>query len=529
MRKAIKYSSSDRAGVPAWLIAAVPALAGGALIAAFALNRRFLAYGVETDFLWRFVPEAERFLRGQPLLLDTHPPLYSLAIAALHRLGAGWEKGAFLLSFASAVALLAASWSLWKKSLGAWTAWGGFLALAASPVFLELSASASSDMFFAALYWSAALALWNAGESGSRRAWIASGLMIGAAFLSRANALTLAVLLALPWAEPGRDAPAKRRGLLFLLGAFLIPLIAWAAYAAYSRSPLLPSRLPDLVAQTYFTPGADRISGDGLSPVAGRYSSVASVVASQPRRVAAIYAVDLLYALAELPLLAAFPFNLLILPGLAFLVAAVRRSSRPRFWTLFFCSAALQIALLNVKAYEPRFYLFLVPVLGAGAGLCAERARRALPAFLGKDWVLLALPGLLAVLLAGAGFRGSARLAWSSLHAQDEELGEAVAALRSAVPPGAAVVARKPHVPFYLGRRSELFPAADSMERLRETLLPLSASGPLYLYYGDAEASSRPALAGLRDREATPPPWLRRVAAGGAAGGWALYEFVPSR
>src|SRR5918994_5460604 len=60
------------------------------LVLALGLGRSHLGYGVESAFIWRFVPEAQRFLDGEPLLSKFHPPLYPMVLAGLRDLLDDW-------------------------------------------------------------------------------------------------------------------------------------------------------------------------------------------------------------------------------------------------------------------------------------------------------------------------------------------------------------------------------------------------------------------------------------------------------
>ena len=91
----------------------------GALLLTFAgvvlglgLSRSYLGYGVETDFIGAYVPEAQRFLDGEPLLSEFHPPLYPLAIAGLRQLVDDWLLAGVVLSVVSGMAVLIVSWLL---------------------------------------------------------------------------------------------------------------------------------------------------------------------------------------------------------------------------------------------------------------------------------------------------------------------------------------------------------------------------------------------------------------------------------
>ena len=59
-------------------------LAGSIITALLAFSRNFFNFGVETDFLTSFVPDAVHFLNFEPLRLKFHPPFYSIGLAGTY-------------------------------------------------------------------------------------------------------------------------------------------------------------------------------------------------------------------------------------------------------------------------------------------------------------------------------------------------------------------------------------------------------------------------------------------------------------
>ena len=93
------------------------------------LSRSYLGYGVETDFIGAYVPEAQRFLDGEPLLSRFHPPLYPMVIAGLRQFVGDWLLAGVMLSVVSGMAVLIVSWLLFHDLGGTATAWGAALTL----------------------------------------------------------------------------------------------------------------------------------------------------------------------------------------------------------------------------------------------------------------------------------------------------------------------------------------------------------------------------------------------------------------
>lgn len=495
---------------------AVAVAAVAALIAWLALGRGYLGYGTESDFLDGFVREARRLLQGQPLQVEFHPPLYASALAAVQAVVGDWFRSGLLLSWLSAVAALAASAALFDRLAGRSAAWGSVLVLGTSHAFLQFAAQATSDVFFLALYMAAILAALLAVLEGERRRWwLALGLAIGACLLTRTNGLTLLVFMATPWLL--RTSP-KQTFLRFgwVVTGVALPLIAWAAVSTATGAPFAPSGTYANLAMTYFGPG-DRLAAEDRILMEQQFESVWQVLSHDPPHMIRRYATDLftlpyaVFAPFVKPLML-FPLGLFALPGVLILFFA----PAGRFKTLLALATVLQIALLNLKTFESRYYLFLVPLLGAGVGLTW--------AWLSQRFERRAALGI--VVTVGIYTMASALLTVKRVHIalnEDEsEIRTASEATRRLVPPRSTIVTRKPHIPHYADGVAERFPQATTVAALRDSLVAGTGPPADFLYFGSQEASRRPGLEELLD-PARAPPWLKPLASDGQ-GEWVLYE-----
>ncbi len=493
-----------------WLAALL--LAAIALPLGLAAGRSYLSFGVETDYLGLFVPEAKRLLAGQPLLIAFHLPLYPAALALVWSLLGDWVRAGIAVSLLAALASAVMTCWLADRLFGRAAALGALAALATSAPYLAQAAGASSDLFFMALYLGAcALAL--AGVRGGRDAtWLGLGLLIGLALLTRTNALPLLLLLLAPLLR--RDPAIRRaRGAALAVAALALPLSLWLKFAAATGSPPWPTSNHVNLAMTYFATAAQPVSNEAFVSVAGRFQNVWEVLAYDPTRMLEIYLADLLtLARDRMPGLVAFPLGLLALPGLLFLPAR-RRSAGAGLLGLVTVG---EVLLVNLKTFEARYWLFLLPWLGAGIGVILAEARRTLPA--SGIWrlaqaIALGSAGLLALALAV----GAAR---AELTFGADELAEAVPAARALAGPDDLLVARKPHLAYYTGARFVLLPDLAGTDALYVWLCRLRPKGRVLVYDGQIERAFRPALQPVLGAR-SPLPWLERVAAG-VAGDWTL-------
>ncbi len=506
-RLAIARRLANDRPLAALLVAAI------ALPLALAAQHSWLSFAGETDYLGLFVPEAKRLLAGQPLLIAFHLPLYPAAIALARSLLGDWARAGIAISLLAAVASALTTWWLIDRLFGRAAGLGALAVLATSAPYLAHAAGAGSDLVFLALYLGA-LALALAGVRGGHdAAWLGLGLVVGLALLTRTNALPLLLLLLAPCLRP-EPAARRARGTALTFAALALPLSLWLEFAAASGSPPWPTSNHVNLAMTFFATAADPVSDEAFVSVAARFHSVWDVLAYNPARLLEIYLADLLrLGRSEIPGLVAFPLGLLTLPGLLFLPAR-RRSAVAGLLGLVTLG---EVLFVNLKTFEARYWLFLLPWLGAGLGMLLAEVARALPATgawrLGQG-IALGAAGLLALTLALTAAR-------AELTSGATELAEAVPAARALAGPDDLLVARKPHLAYYTGARFVLLPDLRSADALAAWLCTLRPKGRVFVYDGQIERAYRPALQPVLAAP-SPPAWLERRAAGPAGGGWTL-------
>jgi 4-amino-4-deoxy-L-arabinose transferase-like glycosyltransferase len=487
-----------------------------AFVLGVGLSRSYIGYD-ETDYLLFFVPDAERFLTGEPLSGAFHPPLYSILIAGARVLLGDWLAAGIAVSLVFGVVGLVCSCLLFDRLGGPEAAWGVGLTLMGSGIFIGESARSSADVMFFALFVAACLLALEASSSGSRRLWAACGLVVGLALITRTNGPPLLLLALAPFLCAG---PRRESGVacLHVIAGIALPILAIAAYGGVADSNVWPTNNHLSLATSYFSGGEDRNSLDAALRVAGRFGSISEVLLHDPFHIATTYLRDLYQLLsADLMTLVEFPLYLMFLPGLLLVVA--RRWSAAL--ALMLAIALAELLLTNLKQFQARYYLFLVPLIGAAVGHTCRQ-------ILGLEWsapwrtILASALALMFVTAIGLAFLKTYR----GTHQGMVELAELVPASRGLIESGAAIVARKPHLAFYAGAENVHLPELDTLAELHAFLRPHAARAPLYLLYGELERRLRPQFKMLRTA-AGAPDWLEVVAASAVPGQWVLYRYRP--
>ena len=482
----------DAAGShPARAAAAVLIAVLATLTGWYCLQRERFNLGSESDFLGRFVPEAQRLLSGGPLLVDIHLPGYAVALAGVERLVGDWLASGLLLSWLPSVVVLLCCWRLFDRIGGGWAGLGAVGLLATSTVFLGFSAQASSDMLFLAAFFGCLLAVVRAMESSRWTDWALGGLLAGLTFMLRTNGIVLLVLALAPWLVPASHGVRLKFGLMFAAGAML-PIAAWALLAQQTGSPMFPTETHSNLALTYY---GDRGTAphDQRMRLGEAFDSTLDVLLHDPIYVARIYLVDLLKLPARIVLHAGWP-PLALLSALCLLYLAPWLRSRAGIVVLVI--ALLSTLLMNMKQFESRYYLYLTPLLGAALGVVLQRWQAS--AALGRrvSWLLA---GLVVAIVAGMVPAALAARAMAEPPEESREIAAVVAVVEKNVPRGRPIVARKNLVTFYADRPLIWFPEAVTLDELckalRRDLAPLYGAETIRFFQNrGCKAGSYPPL-----------------------------------
>jgi 4-amino-4-deoxy-L-arabinose transferase-like glycosyltransferase len=493
---------------------------------ALSFSRTFFTYATETDFLQTFVPEARRILAGEGLEVSYHLPGFPLVLAGVLSVIPDLLTAGLVIAFLSSVAALWMNFRAYKILLGEDYAWASVLTLWLSIPFMILSASATSDVYFYMLFCGSLwLAVLVANDPKSLRNASLLGLVIGIAFLTRSNGLTLfaAVLAPFITVQSRKDLVARSRirAAGMIVGGSLVPILIWLFVSVRYGMPFSPSGTVDNLAMTYFSTG-DGIGLESMEMVRGKFDSVLDVFLHDPAAVLSQYFKDLF----DLPLRAlktvAFPFSLIAIPG--FVLLMLKHKQNRIFWTVLLLLFLPQILLVNLKTYEPRYYLFLAPLIVLSmyeaikwgwSAVKAERLKR------------LYLIGVITA-ACFASF-GTVRYAAVYVHAQNKELGSLIAQTQSMDLSGHVLASRKIQTAYYTGADHALLIGVSDLEDLRLELadIQVRTGKDVVFYYGGMEDWKWPGLL-TRDLDAPTPSWLRVLACSDdPAHSWCLYRFNP--
>lgn len=525
-----RISKVEAKSVALGLFAIAVLVAGIAWLSA---SRHYFGFGTETDFLGGFLRDASAFLHGRPLEVQYQPPLYPIFVAVFHLLVGDWFTAGRVMSLVSSAVVLVTSFFFYRLSVSTAAAWGAIAGLAISPVFIAYSAFATSDVFFLALYSTVLLLAYLSERRSSTVLWCATGVVLALALLTRANALTLILVAAIPALAKNGTWRTKVTGVGSLIGGTLVPILAWVVYARISNSNLWPLQGTKInLALTYFPPHKGAGLGDSVDYINLTFSSVWDVIFYDPFYMVTKYLKDL-YHVFELTLspnvLFAFPSIYFVLPALVYFFLI----KQPKWVCYVIVLAVAQLLLVNFKDYASRYYLFLVPVVGALVAEFVRRiywSRQELPA--AKELVILAQT--IVAILAISALIHSYMAASASVHRDEPELSESIPIAQQVMDSESLVVARKPVLSFYTGAEWVVMPPGQSAVDLLAYVADLPAARvashrDIYIYYGTKERQLRPEYRELlnvpRVQDAFPELELLAHGRGGGQHVWMLYRY----
>jgi hypothetical protein len=461
-------------------------------------------YGVETDF-YTFVSQAKHIFEGGFPIDGARGPVYFIALAVVERVLHDFFRSGMVIGIASAGFTLYLTYRLIAHLFRRDFALIVTLLTALNPTFVQHTYSSGTDMLFVAIaagavYYS--LRHWPMGYGQTA----VSGLLSGVAYLTRFSGIFILVGLFLGLIVFGARCRNGMRRLLapvVLCAAFLAAITPWGVYCLEKKGDFFYNTNYKNIA--YAVHGEGKVGWDEFwTTESGEYESFADVVLSSPGAVLKtltrnVYA----HFTKDMGTLLGWHIGAFVLLGLV--AALFQRPNVPQ--GIYFLLNALCFAVLLAVFYNPRFSIFLIPAYS-------------LLATLGVYSLAQILTRSARYASAGAAALVLVLVLWTSVQTYNWNSdvivrgpGEILSLARwfdANVPEserGRVIVARKPHIAYYLNMEFKWLPNADNVDDLVAELRELDAD---YLYFSYMEASRRPKLASLLD-PASSHPGLRHI------------------
>ncbi len=450
-----------------------------------AFDRSYFNYGTETDTIGGFIPEAKRILNGQPLALNFHPPLYSFALSIAFSISKHWLYAGIAISIISACIVYLSTYFTFKPMVGKLPAIWACIVTATSPVFLSYATQATTDLYFFALY---SLTIWSAFHSfnsNSIASWLATGCLIALTVLTRANGVILLLLLALPLFA-NIKVPLKIKLISTCLTGIVICCGIWVIYALITDSNLSPGNNYRNVAMTYFGTG-NQISYESLNSIPENINSLFDVFIYDPKSFLMIYAKDFYLLFADkLYTLLVFPFSKIVFAGIL-LIAVLCWKNKNLF--LYTTITVAHILLINLKTFEPRYYMFLIPLFGIGIGMIISSLIRLLPSTKITQFASAAI--VVGFIIVSFWTAQSQAINWT--YKNRTELNEFLPIAHSLIKDDDFFIARKNVIGFHTNSITPPYPNKNSIKELKQAICSNLAEKKknIWLFYGAEEIKKR--------------------------------------
>jgi hypothetical protein len=455
-------------------------------------------YNVETDFYWSYVPQARRILEGVVPIEDFHGPVYPIVLALIALVTKDLFHAGVVLS------VLAASFSLYlvfeilKKLFKSDIALIGTLLVAANTTFVRYTYTAGTDMLFMAFITASSYFLLR--EEQLKWQSIAFSTVFAAlGYLTRYNGLSaavgvpLAITLANPFQQSWRD---RFRTSGMFLGIFLLIIAPWGVFCLVQRGSFFYNRNYLNIAYEMFAKG--KVSWDQYwYGEAQKFTSLSGVIFSDPVLFVTTLIRNLIdHAINDMDLLLGWQVGIFTLLGVA---ACFKYKPTARVLGYFIIGGVF-FAVLLLVFYGERFSMLLLPIY-----IALALKTLTLPSFIHyRFWKVMHAGGVIAIVLFL--WTGYSSVEFNRVNIDSgpkeivsiagwvhQNLGEAEH--------GKIVIARKPHIAYYLDMKLEMFPYVNSYEELVAHMRKSNAS---YLYFGLMEAGMRPQFQSLLDPQSAP-------------------------
>lgn len=496
---------SERAGD--WRVAfAISAIYTVILLWAAHVYHRVGDYGVETDFFWNYAPDArtiQSILKGEG---GTFPidgfrgPMYALVLSLVAFITQDFFAAGVIFGILCAGATLFLTHRLVLEFFGKIEALTVLLILATNSVFIQYSYSAGTDMFFNLTATFAVYAFLKVLNGDGWRWLIMASVASGIALLTRQNSLFLIVgfLLALFLFNPSKQSLK-----LQVLSSLAVVGIVFALYAPYGFYTL-QEKGKFFYSLNYLNIAKDLFGREtnwdtfwyGKSQ---SFNSLGDVILADPVKFITNTLANIpSHFIGDLGELLSWFLGIFVIGGM---LAVIFQRNLTRVQVAYFIFAVLNFGVLLLTFYGARFSLNLIAPYAVLVALFFKWD--AVPTV-----VHYALPIALAIVL----FQ-SIQFHRKNIDSGPQEmlaLREKFLEITGRNPKthyDEIIIARKPHIAYYLNLKMGGFPMADTYDELIAEARKLGAS---YLFYSYFEANLRPQFRFLFNLK-EPPPELEPI------------------
>jgi hypothetical protein len=445
----------------------------------------------ENDFFSSYIPHAESLLNGNFVVDVYRGPLYVLLLASIKYLINNFMSAGIIISSLSSAIFLYFTYLLLKKIFSGSVALVVLIFTTINPIFIAYSYAPGTDMFFAALCAISVYLFLTAGKNTHIKI-IGSAFFAALAFLTRYNAIflmTIPVLIILTGIMHKKYKERITSGIIFLM-VFLCTAAPWGIYTYINKGEFFYNENYRNIAITLGNIGKLNWEKEWHSN-AGKYGSFSDIVKEEPVLLAETITGNFVqHSFKNLLVLNTFYIGIFSVIGLLFF--KINRLNIKQF-SYYLVNAAFFILLLPVF-YDPRFFLFLLPVLSVFAYFGIKSVSDFSSVTQGFIFNGLICFGILSSisynkqLIIG---QEEIKNIESAFHiSENNNISDKI------------IASRMPHISYQLNMKWEALPAGKT---IAETIAELKRKNVDYLYFSRREYNEREQLRALINPYNAPP------------------------
>jgi hypothetical protein len=446
-------------------------------------------YNVETDFFWSYVPQGQSFFSGDIVIDKYRGPLYPIVLAIFSVIfGGNYFNAGVFIAVLSASLVLFLTFKLIKQIFNSKIALAATLIVAINKVFIQYTYSAGTDMFFNIIALSAFYFLFSYTEQ-KKKYLIIAGLFTALAYLTRYNGVFIIVsaFVFILFFNLYKTTFVKRLIAFGLYtGVFLLLIAPWGYYTKEKTGKAFFNENYQNIAFEYIAKDNNIGWDEFWYTKKNDYTSVKDIILKEPTTFFSKFFSNIFSHLKEdLGNLMGWQigiFSILGLIAMFFKFPDSRKLSYLLLNVFFF-------GILLLIFYTDRFSLFLIPFYAVLAANFFLSENTSIGNLFSKQtagfyaiWIILII-WTLAVSVKfnsvniGSGDKNIAKVAkWFKKNVPESERKDQF------------IIARKPHVAYYMGLKYHEFPYVNSYDSLISLLKERKIK---YLYYGGWEYQSR--------------------------------------
>lgn len=316
-------------------------------------------YGVETDFYEGMVYEAKEFLKGNLIIEGYKGPLYPIVLGILGFIFGDFFKVGVILCVISAGIFLFFAFKTIQKIFGFDVAFGSLLLILSNAIFIQYSYSAGTDLFFCAL---AIISIYFLvkGDYLKDSYIFLSGVFASLAFLTRTNGLFLpaaAIVSFLIFKFSSKKYSVLIKHSLIYIAGFASLNIPWSIYKYIHTGDFFYDRNYTNTAWELY--GKGKMSWDYWQSIESlKFNSFKDVIFRDPILFFKEILIKNFYEnfISDLDKLLSLPFAIFLVLGIIFLFKRKYLKNE----AFFFVNIFFAFIVLLPAFYSERFSLFLL-------------------------------------------------------------------------------------------------------------------------------------------------------------------------